>query len=287
VSTSVDEPGAEPEGGSPQAPAAGASPRRRAADPDRRAELEEERRFLLSSLRDLEREHDAGDLDDADYEQLKDGYTARAAAILRELDEGTRALPQKKPVRWGRRLAWVAVIVVVAVVSGVLVARFSGQRLPGDTASGSTAESLNGLLTKARQLQASDPQAAIDTYQQVLDQDPDNTEALTYRGWLLVRVGADAVSRGLSDGNQLVQKGMDGFNRAIELRPAYADPYCFKGITLFRFYQDAEAAKPAVDTCMASNPPQVVRGLVANLQAEVDAALGVTPDTTAPATSAP
>jgi tetratricopeptide (TPR) repeat protein len=256
-------------------------------DPDRIAELEEERRFLLSSLRDLEREHDAGDLDDADYRQLKDGYTARTAAVLRELEEGTRALPEKPPARWGRRLAWVGAIVALAVVSGLLVARFSGQRLPGDTASGDIAESLNGLLAKARQLQASDPQAAIDTYQQVLDQDPDNAEALTYRGWLLVRVGADAVSRGLAEGNELVAKGMDGFDRAIELRPAYADPQCFKGITLFRFYQDAEAAKPAVDACLASNPPQVVRGLVANLQAEVDAALGLAPASTAATTTTP
>ena len=42
-----------------------------------------EREFLLRSLEDLEREHDAGDLDDADYTALKDDYTARAAAALR------------------------------------------------------------------------------------------------------------------------------------------------------------------------------------------------------------
>ena len=33
---------------------------------DRLAALEEERRFLLRSLTDLEREHDAGDVDDLD-----------------------------------------------------------------------------------------------------------------------------------------------------------------------------------------------------------------------------
>ena len=50
---------------------------------DRLAELEEERRFLLRSLDDLEREHEAGDVDDRDYETLQDGYTVRAAAVLR------------------------------------------------------------------------------------------------------------------------------------------------------------------------------------------------------------
>ena len=55
---------------------------------DRLAALEDERRFLLRSLTDLEREHDAGDVDDLDYQTLKDGYTVRAAAVLRQIDEG-------------------------------------------------------------------------------------------------------------------------------------------------------------------------------------------------------
>ena len=48
-------------------------------DPDRLAELEEERRFLLRSLDDLAREHEFGDVTDEDYRTLQDGYTARAA----------------------------------------------------------------------------------------------------------------------------------------------------------------------------------------------------------------
>jgi tetratricopeptide (TPR) repeat protein len=283
LTTSVDGTGGSG-GPLPGGEAPGRRPRR-GPDPDRLAELEEERRFLLASLRDLEREHDAGDLDDTDYQSLKDGYTARAAAVLRELEDGRRALPPKRPVRWGRRLAWVGAVVALAVISGLLVARFSGQRLPNDTLTGDISESLNTLLAEARQLQAADPQGAIDAYQRVLEQDPDNTEALTYRGWLLIRVGADAVARGLAEGNELVARGMEGLDRAIELRPSYADPHCFRGITLFRFYADAQAAKPSVDTCVASNPPAVVRDLVANLQGEVDAALSGT-DPTTPSTSA-
>ena len=55
-------------------------------NPDRLAELEEERRFLLGSLVDLEREREAGDVEDADYEALRDGYTARAATVLRNIE---------------------------------------------------------------------------------------------------------------------------------------------------------------------------------------------------------
>ena len=39
--------------------------------PDELAALEEQRAFLLTSLRDLEAEHDVGDVDDHDYEQLE------------------------------------------------------------------------------------------------------------------------------------------------------------------------------------------------------------------------
>jgi tetratricopeptide (TPR) repeat protein len=51
-----------------------------------RATLEDQRDFLLTSLRDLEAEHDAGDIGDLDYEHLRDDYTARAAGVLRALE---------------------------------------------------------------------------------------------------------------------------------------------------------------------------------------------------------
>ena len=54
-------------------------------NPDDLAELEEERRFLLTSIRDLEREHEAGDVDEHDFTTLRDGYVARAAAVLLSL----------------------------------------------------------------------------------------------------------------------------------------------------------------------------------------------------------
>ena len=52
----------------------------------RLAALEEQRDFLLRSLDDLEREHDAGDVDDNDYLALEDDYTARAARVIRAIE---------------------------------------------------------------------------------------------------------------------------------------------------------------------------------------------------------
>ena len=49
-------------------------------DPDALAALEEERTFLLTSLRDLDAELAAGDIDRADYDELRDDYTRRTAS---------------------------------------------------------------------------------------------------------------------------------------------------------------------------------------------------------------
>ena len=100
-------------------------------NPDRLAELEEQRRFLLSSIRDIEREHDVGDVDDHDFHALRDGYVARAAAVMREIEDGRSSLPPKPTSQWWRRPALIVGTLAVALALGVFVARSAGQRLPG------------------------------------------------------------------------------------------------------------------------------------------------------------
>ncbi len=236
-------------------------------DPDRLAELEEERAFLLRSLDDLDREHEAGDIDDADYTTLRDGYTARAATVLRALESHHAALPPKRPRNHTRLALWAGVLVVVAVLAGMLVAWASGDRLPGDTSSGDIAESVTSKLAEARSLQGTDLKGAIQRYDEVLRVEPDNAEALAYRGWLVTLVGSQA---GAQD---LVQSGEQSLQRAMQVAPNYADPFCFEAIVRFRVGNDPAGASAAVDRCLALNPPQQVLGLVQNLKAEIDAAL--------------
>jgi tetratricopeptide (TPR) repeat protein len=249
--------------------------------PDRVAELEDERTFLLTSLEDLDREDRAGDLDADDERELRDAYTSRLAAVLKELAGQEAARPPKPPRRWGRLAAIAGGIAVVAIGAGIAVAALSGQRLPGASVSGDVADSVNAKLAEARSLQESDPKSAIDRYDEVLKVDPDNAEALTYRGWLVARVGATA---GAAD---LVDKGEQALDRAIQVSPTYADPYCFKAIIEFRYRNDPATAKGPVDVCLAANPPQVVRALVEGLQAEITAAIANPSATNPPATTAP
>ena len=53
------------------------------------AALERERDFLFMSLADLEAEHEAGDLDEADFVELRSHYVARAADSIRALQAAT------------------------------------------------------------------------------------------------------------------------------------------------------------------------------------------------------
>jgi tetratricopeptide (TPR) repeat protein len=169
----------------------GPPPARRALDPDSLAALEEERDFLLRSLDDLEREHAAGDVDAADHAELKDDYTARAAAVIRSIEQRQEAMAAAAPPRSvGRRLVWGGLVVAFAVLAGVLIAQASGTRKAGDTASGEILADTRTLLSEGQQLAAArDYKGSIERYTKALELSPSNVEALTYRGWSRFRDG--------------------------------------------------------------------------------------------------
>ena len=186
-------------------------------------ELRDEQQFLLNSLRDLERERTAGDIDDDDYRTLRDGYVARAAAITRELQGTDVATDTPKP-KWLRRVLVSMCVLAVAVGSGVLVARSSGQRLPGQTATGGIEQSTANILATARQLNFSDPAKSIQLYSEVLKLEPDNVEALTYRSWILALSSRDATG----DVKQLaLATAVSDLMRAQKVDPEYPDAHCF------------------------------------------------------------
>jgi hypothetical protein len=230
-----------------------------APNPDRLAELEDERRFLLRSLRDLDAEHAAGDVDDGDYETLRDGYTKRAADVLRSIEEGRAALPAKRPGRWRRNAVAVAIVLAVAVGAGLLVARSAGQRTAGDQITGSAgAADTATLLARARASLGADPRAAQDLYTKVLDDDPNNVEALTYSGWLLyiASTGAGAELRSAA-----VDTAEQQMTKAISVDATYPDPHCFLAI-IANQAGDAATTSAESDRCLALDPPAEVRILM-------------------------
>jgi tetratricopeptide (TPR) repeat protein len=219
---------------------------------------DDEREFLLRSLEDLEREHDAGDLADDDYQALRDDYTARAAALLR-----AEPVAPPAPVRSDRRrgLLVLGAVVAFAVVAGVLVAQASGRRDPGDTASGSVEQSVTERLNEARRcFNSGDGACAIEIYDEVLAEQPTNAEALTYKGWAQFVLEGDASA------------ALTSLLDAATADPEYPDVHAFLAVLFFRSGLVQQASNE-LDRLDALDPPPYVLELVSGLRAEIDAAL--------------
>lgn len=275
------------------------------------AELEEQREFLLRSLDDLEAERAAGDVDDRDYGALRDGYTARAAAVLRALDArghgagvgaaagngaaardgvgsvagdgavagngsarrddepagGPGARRQERRPRL-RTAAVAGSVAAFAIAAGLAVARASGQRLPGDTATGTVPNSrvAQELALAVQDFRQGDVIGAIRTYDRVLATDPTNAQALTYKGWLLRLAGAQAHD------TRLIDEGLSAIQEAERITPSYADPHFFAGEILLRDKNDPKDAITEFQTYLADNPPS---DMGPEVQGELQAARGV------------
>jgi tetratricopeptide (TPR) repeat protein len=268
------------------APAPAPAPSRRALDPDELAALEDQRDFLLRSLDDLEREHDAGDVDDVDYTALKDDYTARASSVLQAIERRQTAMAaSRRPRRWGQIVVAVIALAVFGIGAGWLVAVSSGQREPGETLSGDIRSSSIDELARASEytgqataaLQNGDSPAAVeayrsalDAYRAVLDQQPDNTEALTYRGWLLHTLALQATG---DVAQQLDDDAMASLDRAADVDPTYPDARIFRAILYERAGRN-DAAAADLDAVAADAVPPGMREMVDGLRERVRQAGG-------------
>jgi len=243
---------------------------------DRLATLEEERRFLLGSLTDLEREHDAGDVDDLDYTTLKDGYTVRAAIVLRQIEAGRSELPAAKPRRWSRVVAVTAAIVVGSVGVGFALAGAWGERSSGQEITGLTpGDESRIVLTNARDaMSAGDFPSANALFAEVIEMERargrENAEAVAYFGWTLALVTRQNPDQ--TNAAERFDAAVLALGQATEIEPDYADPYCFLAIVEYQFRDDADAALPHIERCEASNPPGEVASLVASFADEIRAA---------------
>jgi tetratricopeptide (TPR) repeat protein len=236
--------------------------RRDELDPDALAILEEERDFLLRSLADLEREHAAGDVDDTDFAALKDDYTARAAAVLRSIEQRRTALASAAPPRSvGRRVAWVAVVVLVAGLAGLLIARSSGSRRDGDTATGDTQQDTRELLSEAQQAAVDGKyDESIKLYTDALAKQPGNTEALTYRGWSKQRKGDTAGAAADLDA-------------AIDLDASYPDARVFRAV-VFAALKQWDAAAEQLRVFGTLDAPPLMEQIITSQRLREKVALG-------------
>ena len=258
---------------------------RHGVDGDERARLEAERDFLLVSLRDLELERAAGDIDELDYVGLRDDYTARAATVLRAIDRQIdehavdqpaveqhaveqHAVEQHAVEQQGaaptvtveatptRRDPWLVALVsagvlAIAVLAGVLVARSAGERVAGRPLTGAVLPTAPvDDLTRARQLFSERNYLdALKLYDKVLKREPANVEALTYRGWLLFQASP----------TEFTDRALQSLDQAVAADTRFPDAHFFRGWVLRHGKHDSAAAVVEYRTFLATNPPPEFR----------------------------
>ena len=242
-------------------PGAGTGKRAGRLDPDALAALEDQRDFLLRSLDDLEREREAGDVDEHDYETLKDDYTARAARAIRAIESHqARLAAAQRPRSWRRTLAVGAGVVAFALLAGVLVAQASGRREAGDALTGEIRQSTRELFIEAQGLASQQRyDEAIEVFDEILATQPDHAEALAYRGWAQYWSG-DASG------------ALETLTAAVEADPEYPDTFALLAVILSRSGAPAEALD-VLDRFESLDPPasalELVAGLRDNLERQV------------------
>ncbi|MCE2806829.1 MAG: hypothetical protein LW869_00050 [Actinobacteria bacterium] len=259
------------------------SARRRDLDPDALAALEEERDFLLRSLEDLEREYAAGDVDDSDFEELKDDYTARAAAVIRAIEDRTEAVKSLRPQRnWQRTALGLVLVGAMAVGASWVVFRNAGTRAPGQGLTGDIRQDSSNLILQAQgltgqaqaSLQAGDSakaikqfESAVQTYDKALEISPENVQALTYRGWVLHTI---ALSSEPSIAAEFDRQALEYLNEAIAIDPLYSDARVFRAI-LERNAGDFAAAKVDLDAIDMNAIPMYMIQMVNGVKEDVAA----------------
>jgi tetratricopeptide (TPR) repeat protein len=263
---------------------------RATVDPE---DLQAEREFLLRSLDDLDDELLAGNIDPDTYRELHDDYTARAAAVIRSIDDGVARLgPDAPRLSAAMRVVTIGGIVVFCVLAALLLANTIGQRAPGQTPTGNdnvgaattidtgralkaaaaaNPRSYDARIAYARYLIGSDPAGALAEYTAAASIDPSQPEPFAYRGWIAVLAAQqlqDAGQRSL-----LLQRATSDLNQAISIDPSYADAYVFKGVMLFRLEDKPADAVTVLQRFLLLAPQDhPMRALVTQTLAQAEAA---------------
>ena len=168
------------------------------------------------------------------------------------------------PTRAGRARTVVTIVVIAAVGvgGGLAVAAFSGARQPGEQLSGDVPETSDQRLTRAAQLfQDGDARGAIELYQEVLDENPEDLQALTYLGWTLRNVAGDD--------ERLLGAAVGFIEQALDVDPTFAEAWFFRGIIYLRDEDESEQAVDALRLALANDPGPEVEAAARELLAEI------------------
>ncbi|MGH2725171.1 MAG: tetratricopeptide repeat protein [Actinomycetota bacterium] len=221
--------------------------------------LEEERRTLLRSLRDLEEERREGEVTEGTYRSLRAETEARAVAVLRALEERRGAVPQelgdlrpRPPAGGGHRLTVASGAILLVALGAAMVPLLAGavgDRPPGRPITGGVPGATNPISffeqrvrdhpddlaarldLAERYLEAGDARAAVPQYLEALRIDPRSAEAHAQLGFVLYRSGRP-------------RDGLQAVDEALRVDPGFPVALYYRGLILLDgLDRPAEAAE--------------------------------------------
>jgi tetratricopeptide (TPR) repeat protein len=226
---------------------------------DERWFLNDEREFLLRSIDDAERERDAGDLSEADYAVLSRRDRTRLAEVEAELAALGPLAPAAAPVasegaevaevvprrRYGTKSRIGIVIACLLIVAGavILVNHAVNPAAPGK------AQKISDQLAAASILaNDGDDASALQTYNEVLAEDPNDPVALAAGGWLEWSAGrAGRSATALRAGRQSEEKD-------IAVHPGFYGGHLYLGLILLDQDDNPKAAVTQFTAVLADGP---------------------------------
>ncbi len=267
--------------------------------PDRRQELDEEKRVALGAIRELEFEHAAGHVSDADYADLRTRYEGEAAAILIELDRlGPAEPPPSRAVTpEPRRSAWrhpaalgaaAVLLVVFGIAVGAGIVRYTepdpmvGQPAPGsrplavlprEAPGGQEAPSASNApaVEPGKPLPPEMLRGMLQAARSSLAQGRYSEAIAAYQA-VLKRdpKNVDATTHlglilAVGGGPEHADRALEIFDRALTIDPGYLPALLYRGQVLYEAKHDVPGAVRSWEKFVALAPPGEDRDRVAKM----------------------
>jgi tetratricopeptide (TPR) repeat protein len=250
--------------------AAGGEPAARPDVAQERWTLNDQREFLLRSIDDAERELEAGDLAQADFDVLvlRDrqrlaevevalaGLGPEAPEDLEPTSSITPAAdtPTRRRFSPWRRVGIVAACLLIVAGAVILVNHAVHPSLPGQPVTGTVTQSKVKLLaeelTEAAVLNNNgEAVQALQLYQKVLTQDPGDPIALANSGWLEWENGNAGKSAPAEQAGRTAEK------KAIALAPSYWAGHLFLGLIILNQDHNPSGAITQFTKFLGDSPP--------------------------------
>jgi cytochrome c-type biogenesis protein CcmH len=257
-------------------------------DTSPRAELLREQGRLREELRDLDFDFQSGKLSNFDYAELKQEVETKSAAVIERLsslppepvvkkakEKATRAGDKRSAQGPNRSRRWQLVggamfLLLFGLALGVMLTksvRLRGSEndsMTGDflTGTSSTTSEARAALQEGKQAFAHQEfPKAIEAFKKVLAADPNNPEAHSYMGFILVQAGH-------GDG------ALMAFDKALSQAPNFPMALWGKGLVLYREKKDFDGAREILERLLNQVPPGEERNEIAKLIAEIPSAGG-------------